>query len=82
MGARDYYKSDFYGGASAAFVSEIGFMGMPRVESMRKFLDEDKLWAPREPSMARPWHRPHRRLQFPVLVADRYDPGMRPQLLR
>ena len=25
---------------------------------------------------------PHRRLQFPVLVADRYDPGMRPQLLR
>jgi beta-mannosidase len=43
-GARDYYKSDFYRGASAAFVSEIGFMGLPRAESMRKFLDEDKLW--------------------------------------
>ena len=43
-GTRDYYKSDFYRGASAAFVSEIGFMGMPQVGSMRKFLDEDKLW--------------------------------------
>ena len=43
-GSRDYYKSDFYRGTSAAFVSEIGFMGMPQVESMRKFLDEDKLW--------------------------------------
>jgi beta-mannosidase len=43
-GTRDYYKSDFYRGATAAFVSEIGFMGMPQVESMRKFLDEDKLW--------------------------------------
>ena len=43
-GTRDYYKSDFYRGASAAFVSEIGFMGLPQVGSMRKFLDEDKLW--------------------------------------
>jgi beta-mannosidase len=43
-GARDYYKSAFYRGASAAFVSEIGFMGMPHAGSMRKFLDEDKLW--------------------------------------
>ena len=43
-GTRDYYKSAFYCGASAAFVSEIGFMGMPRAESLRRFLDEDKLW--------------------------------------
>ena len=43
-GTRDYYKSDFYRGASAAFVGEIGFMGLPHVESMRKFLDEDMLW--------------------------------------
>ena len=43
-GPRDYYKSDFYRGATAAFVSEIGFMGIPQVESLRKFLDKDKLW--------------------------------------
>lgn len=43
-GTRDYYKSEFYRGATAAFVSEIGFMGLPRVESMRRFLDEDALW--------------------------------------
>jgi beta-mannosidase len=43
-GSRDYYKSAFYQGSTAAFVSEIGFMGIPQVESMRKFLDEDKLW--------------------------------------
>jgi beta-mannosidase len=43
-GSRDYYKSAFYRGSSAAFVSEIGFMGLPQVESMRKFLDADKLW--------------------------------------
>jgi beta-mannosidase len=43
-GSRDYYKSDFYRGATAAFVSEIGFMGLPNVSSMRRFLDEDQLW--------------------------------------
>ena len=43
-GTRDYYKSAFYRGASAAFVGEIGFMGIPPVESLRRFLDEDKIW--------------------------------------
>jgi beta-mannosidase len=43
-GPRDYYKSEFYRDASAAFVSEIGFMGLPGVASMRKFLDEQHLW--------------------------------------
>ncbi len=45
-GTRDYYKSDFYRGSSAAFVSEIGFMGVPNLASLRRFLDEDHLWPP------------------------------------
>lgn len=43
-GPRDYFKSDFYRGASAAFVSEIGFMGLPAPESLSRFLDEEALW--------------------------------------
>lgn len=43
-GPRNYYKSDFYRGASAAFVGEIGFMGLPHVESMRRFIAEGELW--------------------------------------
>jgi beta-mannosidase len=43
-GPRDYFKSDFYVGATARFVSEIGFMGLPAIDSLRRFLDEEALW--------------------------------------
>ena len=43
-GARDYYKADFYKYSTAAFVSETGYHGCPSVESLKKMVDEDKLW--------------------------------------
>lgn len=45
-GPRDYYKSEFYLGSRAVFVSEIGFMGLPAVESLRRFIDAEALWPP------------------------------------
>ena len=43
-GPRGYYKADFYTKAEARFVSETGYHGCPSVESIRKFIPEDKLW--------------------------------------
>jgi len=43
-GARDYYKADFYRNSQAHFVSECGYHGCPSVESLKKMVDEDKLW--------------------------------------
>jgi len=43
-GPRGYYKADFYTKAEARFVSETGYHGCPSVESIRKFIPEEKLW--------------------------------------
>lgn len=43
-GPRDYFKSDYYTQSRCHFVSEIGYMGCPDVESLRKFLSPDRLW--------------------------------------
>ena len=43
-GPRDYFKSDYYTQSIAHFVSEIGYHGFPNIESIKKFIDADKLW--------------------------------------
>lgn len=43
-GPRDYFKSAFYFGNRAPFVSEIGYHGCPNVSSLKRFLDPDHLW--------------------------------------
>jgi len=43
-GPRDYYKSKFYTGNIAHFVSEIGYHGCPNLSSVVKFIDKDHLW--------------------------------------
>lgn len=41
-GPRDYFKSDFYKNTKSSFVSEIGYHGCPAVESIKKFISQDK----------------------------------------
>lgn len=43
-GTRDYFKADFYSKTNAVFVSEEGYHGCPSVESLKKIVDENKLW--------------------------------------
>ncbi len=43
-GPRDYFKSDFYTKATAAFASETGYHGCPCPDSIKKFISPDKLW--------------------------------------
>ena len=43
-GPRDYYKSDFYKQSKAHFVSETGYYGCPGAETLKRFLDADKLY--------------------------------------
>ncbi len=43
-GPRDYFKSDFYMGNKAHFVSETGYHGCPSLESIKKFIAPDKVW--------------------------------------
>lgn len=43
-GPRDYYKSGFYTGSKAVFVSEIGYHGCVGLDSIKKFIDGDKIW--------------------------------------
>ncbi|HEY5585074.1 MAG TPA: sugar-binding domain-containing protein [Ruminiclostridium sp.] len=43
-GPRDYFKSNYYKNSMCNFVSEIGYHGCPSIESMSKFLSEDKMW--------------------------------------
>jgi beta-mannosidase len=43
-GPRDYFKSNFYINSMCNFASEMGYHGCPSVESMSKFLSEDKMW--------------------------------------
>ena len=50
-GPRDYFKSAFYTGARACFVSEMGYHGCPNRDSMEKFLSPESLW----PDGPKPW---------------------------
>ncbi len=43
-GPRDYFKSDFYSGNKAHFVSETGYHGCPGLESIKKFITPEKVW--------------------------------------
>lgn len=43
-GPRDYFKSNFYTGSNAYFVSETGYHGCPNKESIEKFIDPEKVW--------------------------------------
>lgn len=43
-GSRDFYKSDYYTQTKACFVSEVGYHGCPSVDSLKKMVDEDKIW--------------------------------------
>ena len=43
-GPRDYYKSTYYTGSKAHFISEIGYHGCPGIESLKRFIDEESLW--------------------------------------
>jgi len=43
-GPRDYFKSDFYKGSTAYFVSETGYHGCPSKTSIEKFIDADRVW--------------------------------------
>ena len=43
-GPRDYFKGEYYRTAVAAFASEIGYHGCPKVKSLKKFISPQKLW--------------------------------------
>lgn len=43
-GAGSYFKSPFYLGSRASFVSEVGYLGCPGRSSLRRFLSPEKLW--------------------------------------
>ena len=43
-GPRDYFKSDFYKGNKAHFVSETGYHGCPSLESIKKFITPERVW--------------------------------------
>ncbi|MBE6999460.1 MAG: glycoside hydrolase family 2 [Ruminococcaceae bacterium] len=43
-GPRDYFKSSFYTGSNAYFVSETGYHGCPAKSSIEKFIDPEYVW--------------------------------------
>ncbi|MBQ8597101.1 MAG: hypothetical protein IJ409_04850 [Lachnospiraceae bacterium] len=43
-GPRDYFKSPYYMGSTAHFISETGYHGCPALSSIEKFIDSDHLW--------------------------------------
>lgn len=43
-GPRDYFKSEYYKGATCQFASEMGYHGCNAVRSIKRFISEDKLW--------------------------------------
>ncbi len=43
-GPRDGFKSDYYRTSVCHFASEIGYHGMPAVESVKQFISPDQLW--------------------------------------
>lgn len=45
-GPRDYFKSRFYTRSTAPMISEIGFLGLPAVESLSRMFTESALWPP------------------------------------
>lgn len=45
-GPRDYFKSEYYLSSKAIFASEIGYHGCPSVDSIRKFISEDRIFPP------------------------------------
>lgn len=45
-GPRDWFRSAYYVGSPAHFVSEIGYHGCPSAASVRRFISAGKLWPP------------------------------------
>lgn len=43
-GPRDYFKGKYYQDGIFHFASEIGYHGMPNLESIKKFISPDKIW--------------------------------------
>lgn len=43
-GPRDYFKSTFYTGSNAYFVSETGYHGCPSRKSIERFIDAEYVW--------------------------------------
>ena len=43
-GPRDYFKSSYYTGSNAYFVSETGYHGCPAKKSIEKFIDPEYVW--------------------------------------
>lgn len=43
-GPRDYFKSPYYMGSTAHFISETGYHGCPALSSIEKFIDKEHLW--------------------------------------
>ncbi len=43
-GPRKYFKADYYSKAVCKFASETGYHGCPSPESLKKFLNADKIW--------------------------------------
>lgn len=43
-GPRDYFKSEFYTGSKAYFVSETGYHGCPAKSSIERFIDPEFVW--------------------------------------
>ena len=43
-GPRDYFKSAYYTGHTAHFVSEIGYHGCPSLSSIKRFIDPEHIW--------------------------------------
>lgn len=60
-GSRDYYKAPFYTKQTASFISESGYHGAPSAESIKKFINPDKLY----PNTNDEWyfHSTHNMLQ-------------------
>ena len=51
-GSRDYYKAPFYTKQTASFISESGYHGSASAESIKKFINPDKLY----PNTNDEWH--------------------------
>ena len=43
-GPRDYFKSEYYAGATCHFASEMGYHGCNAVRSIKRFISPNKLW--------------------------------------
>ena len=43
-GKRDYFRTPFYYESFCSFASEIGYHGCPSLDSVKRFISEEKLW--------------------------------------